>query len=871
MKHIWTILFCLSATAGLRPYALECEARRDPVGIDAAKPRLGWKLSSDVKGDRQTAYQIEVTSDGKNVWDSGRVNSPETLWIPYGGPALQAFTRYQWHVKVWDAKGQASEWSEPAKWTQALTDPGEWRGAWITHPVHELRSGPLPLFRKEVKIDKPVKSALVLIAGLGFHELHINGTKVGEHVLAPAWSNFHATVYYETFDVTSLLKPGANALGVMLGNGFYNVTGGRYVKYLGAFGDPRLAMRLHVTYEDGTSADFATDRTWRVAEGPITFTCIYGGEDYDARRELKGWDTPGYDDKNWFTVGSVEAPGGVMRAQASPAVKVQQTFKTQKMTEPKAGIRIYDLGQNASGWPRITVHGDAGAVVKMVPGELLDKEGYVSQRSSGGPNSFSYTLRGGAKETWEPRFTYYGFRYVQVETTGHVDVDTVEGRFVHLDAPKVGTFECSNERINKIHALINAAILSNLQHVMTDCPHREKLGWLEQAHLMGPSIMYNLDLRTFWPKLLADVREAQLANGLVPDIAPEYVVFSRGFRDSPEWGSAGTLVAGLDYQWYGDRQTLADSYVSMKAYSDYLDSRLKDGLLTYGLGDWYDIGPKGPGVSQLTPLGLTASSIYYSDLDVLARTAKLLGKPGDQVKFDLRALKLRTAFNREYYKAAEKSYATGSQTSLAMPFALYLVPKEARATVLDKLVADIRAKGNHTTAGDIGYHYVLEALRRGGRGDVIFDMVNENTPPSYAGQIAAGATTLTEAWDTNPHSSQNHLMLGHIEEWFYAGLAGIRPDDMSVGLHHIYIEPQVVGDVNWVKANWDTPRGPVKVDWKRDSGALTLNVDLPPGMTATVKLPGQTAREIASGHTELMPGAAAPAPAARKTRARRRK
>jgi hypothetical protein len=854
MKQLSIFLFCLTASAALRPYGLECEARQNPVGVDALKPRLGWKLASDVKGDRQTAYQIEVTANGQVVWDSKRVNSPDSLWINYNGADLQPFTRYAWRVKVWDAKAKESDWSAPASWTMALTDPTQWRGAWITHPNHQLRSGPLPVFRKDVKVEKTIKNALILVAGLGFHELYVNGTKVGDHVLSPAWSNYRATVFYETFDVTSLLKPGANALGVMLGNGFYNVAGGRYVKYIGSFGDPRLALRLHVEYQDGTSADVATDRTWRVTEGPITFSCMYGGEDYDARRELGAWAQPGYDDSAWLTPNQVEAPGGVMRAQSSPAIKVQQTFATKKMTEPKPGVRVYDMGQNASAWPRIEVRGDAGAVVKMTPGELLDANGMVSQRSSGGPNTFSYTLGGAGKQAWEPRFTYYGYRYLQVETTGHVEIDKVESRFVHLDAAQVGAFECSNERFNQIHALINAAILSNLQHSLTDCPHREKLGWLEQAHLMGAAVMYNRDMRTFWPKMLADVREAQLTNGLIPDIAPEYVVFGRGFRDSPEWGSAGVLVPDLAWRWYGDRATLAASYTSIKNYADYLDSKLEKGLLGYGLGDWYDIGPRGPGVSQLTPLGVTASSIYYADLDVLARAARLLGKPGDQVRADLRALKLRTAFNRTYFKASEKSYATGSQTSLSMPLALYLVPKEARAAVLDKLVADIRAKGNHTTAGDIGYHYVLEALRNGGRGDVIFDMANSDTPPSYAAQLKGGATSLTEAWDTNPSSSQNHLMLGHIEEWFYAGLAGIRPDDMSPGLKHIFITPQAVGDLKWVKAAWETPRGPVKVDWKKDGTALEVNIELPPGMTATVKLPGSPAREIGSGRSELRAG-----------------
>jgi alpha-L-rhamnosidase len=847
-RAVCGLFVAAACCAAVRPYGLECEARRNPVGIDAARPRLGWQLRSEEKNQRQVAYQILAATDRArlapgqaDLWDSGRVESEETSWIPYAGSELKPFQRAWWKVRVWDAAGTPSDWSEAAEWTTALLDPFEARGAWISHPDHSLRSGPLPLFRKEFAIDKPLRRALILVSGMGFHELRINGEKVGDHQLAPAWTNFHATVLYETFDVTTRLKPGANAIGVLLGNGFYNVAGGRYVKYSGSFGHPRLFVQLHLEFQDGTTREVSTDGTWKVQEGPIVFSCIYGGEDYDARREIDGWDRPGYDDSGWRRVTTVEAPGGVLRAQSSPPVRVIETFRPVRITEPKPGVLVYDLGQNFAGWPKITVSGTAGSQVRLIPGELLDSSGLVTQRSSGGPSYFTYILRGGAKETWSPRFSYYGFRYVQVEG---VRPQELEGEFLHLDAPRTGRFESSNELFNRIHKLIDAAVRSNLQHVLTDCPHREKLGWLEQSYLMGPSLLYNWDLRTFLPKIIRDMREAQTVDGLAPDIAPEYVVFGKGFRDSPEWGSASVLVPWLAWEWYGDRATLESAFGMMRSYVDYLGSRAKDGLLSYGLGDWYDIGPKGPGYSQLTPQGVTATATWWRDLRVLGRAAGLLGM---QDTFSPEAARVLDRFNREFYRAGANTYATGSQTALAMPLALGLAPEAARPGLVEKLVADIRSRGNHTSAGDIGYSYVVNALLQAGRSDVLFDMASEKSAPSYAAQLAAGATSLTEAWDANPHSSQNHLMLGHIEQWFYAGLAGIRIDPDSAGLRHLFIRPEPVGDVKWVKASLDTFRGPVSVNWRRDGSSFRLEVTIPPGMTADVGAPGGAPVRIGSG------------------------
>ena len=527
---------------------------------------------------------------------------------------------------------------------------------------------------------------------------------------------------------------------------------------------------------------------------------------------------------------------------------MKESFRPVKVTHPKPGIAVYDLGQNFAGWPKITRRAPPAHRCGWFPANCSTPGGMVTQRSSGGPVYFTYTLKGVGAETWAPRFTYYGFRYLQVETTAAVS--EVEGQFIHLDVPRAGEFSCSNPLLNRIHALIDAAVRSNLQHVLTDCPHREKLGWLEESHLMGPSLLYNWDLRTFLPKIARDMREAQTVDGLVPDIAPEYVVFRGGFRDSPEWGSAAVLVPWLGWQWYGDRQLLAAS-----VSDDAVVCRLPGvegevtASLSYGLGDWYDIGPKPPGVSQLTPLGLTATATYARDLRVLAEAAEVLAETGGRkpVRGNGSSGDQRRS-ERPFHDPSAETFATGSQTSLAMPLALDLAPRGSRAALVDKLVADIRKRGNHTSAGDIGYTYVIGALLDAGRSDVIYDMATETSAPSYAAQLAAGATSLTEAWDANPNSSQNHFMLGHVEQWFYAGLAGIRPDFSTPGLTRVRIAPQPVQGLDWVKAKWDTFRGPIAVEWRREGGKVRLSIDIPPGIIATVPALG---KEIGSGHHEM--------------------
>ncbi|HEY1216984.1 MAG TPA: family 78 glycoside hydrolase catalytic domain, partial [Bryobacteraceae bacterium] len=639
------------------------------------------------------------------------------------------------------------------------------------------------------------------------------------------------------------------------GNGMYNVqkVPGRYTKFVGSFGQPKLIFQMRITDGDGRSEVVRSDPSWKFHEGPITFSHAYGGEDFDARLEPEGWDKPGFKDDGWSPAVEVEGPGGLLRSQENPSPTVMRVYKPIHVREPKPGVRVYDLGQNFAGWPEVMVRGRAGSTVKLIPGELLEPSGLVTQKASGGPQWFSYVLKGGGPERWHPRFSYYGFRYVQVETTEATDgadkpdVLSLQGNFVRANVANAGEFSSSNVLFNGIHVLINSAIQSNLQNVLTDCPHREKLGWLEESHLLGSALMYGYDIARLYEKISDDMHDAQTIDGMVPEIAPEYTVFPAPFRDSPEWGSAVVLDPWITYQHYGDTRNLAEHYDDMKRYVEYLGSKAKDQKIAYGLGDRYDIGPGEPGYTKLTSLGLTATAIYYADITTLRNTALLLGKQNDAVALDKLAQSVRSSFNQHLYKHQEKVYDRGSQTALAMPLVLGLVPEEDRTAVLTKLVENIRQHDNHVTAGDIGFHYVVSALLDGGRSDVLYDMLCRTDSPSYGYQLQQGATTLTEAWDANPRHSQNHFMLGHAEEWFYRGLAGIDFDLSRPEQEWIRIKPQSVGDVQRASATYKSVLGAITSKWTRNGSKFTLEIVIPANAASTVYVPRSASQQVKEG------------------------
>ena len=702
---------------------------------------------------------------------------------------------------------------------------------------------------------KPIAQALLFVTGLGQYEARLNGKNVTATVLNPGWTDYRRTVAYDTYNVTPLLHPGANALGLLLGNGMYHVddTRHRYTKFVASMGQPKSIAQLEVTYTDGSHERIATDTTWQTHPGPITFSSTYGGEDYDARAEPLGWDKPGFSAKDWQPACAVEGPGGTLRAGQSAPLTIAQQFTPQHITNPAPGVTVYDLGENMSGWPAIKVQGPAGATIRLLAGELLDSHGRVTQKSAhafpDAPVLFDYTLSGSASpETWHPRFAYYGFRYVEVTTTTPAQAQpkilSLTGDFIHADVLTAGTFTTSNPLFTNIHRLIDGAVLSNLVSVLTDCPTREKLGWLEQTHLNASTLMLNYNVTSLYEKMARDMEDAQRPNGLIPSIAPEYVAFTDDaghdteFRDSPEWGSAIILSPWALYQFTGDTLPLTEAYPAMQRYLAHLSSRSSGHLLSYGLGDWYDIGPGDPGVSQLTGKSVTATATYYQDLTAMAAIARLTGHPGDAPAYLSEAAEVRDAFNSKLFHANTGVYDRGSQTAQAMPLALGMVPADHVQQVLAHLIDDIHAHHDHVTAGDVGFHYVVRALTDLGRSDILAAMLSRTDSPSYGYQLTRGATTLTEAWDTNPDDSQNHFMLGHGEEWFYRGLAGLSVDMARGPQAAIELRPSPVAGVDSASATYNSALGPVTSAWQRTpNGGILLKVSIPVGAEATLRIP----------------------------------
>lgn len=864
------ILFSLQVKAQqLAVTELTCEFTSAPIGLEELHPRLSWLLTSNQRNVKQVAYRILVADNLANlsknlgnVWDTKKVNSSQSILIPYAGKGLEAVKTYYWKVMVWDNQKNVTIWSKPNTWQMGLLNKTDWKGAqWIGYEklADSLKVLPgqgqkptakgdvLPLLRKEFVVAKKIKKATAFVAGLGHFDLRLNGKKVGNHFLDAGWTQYEKTALYVAFDITNQLKPGNNAIGVMLGNGFYFIPRDeRYRKLELSYGFPKMICRVVIDYTDGTSQNIISNDQWKTTGGPITFSSIYGGEDYNANLEMLGWDTAPYNDKDWKKPVIVDGPPSLI-AQTAPPIKVFLTFSPVSILEVKPGVWVYDLGQNASAIPKITFKGLKNAKVRIKPSELLKSDGSITTEPIGTPVYFDYTLKGGVAETWQPQFMYYGFRYVQIEGAVPAgkpnpkklpEISNLQSLHTRNASAEIGTFNCSSQLFNRTYNLIDWSIRSNMASVFTDCPHREKLGWLEEAHLVGASARYTYDIAGLSNKTVNDMMDAQTENGLVTSIAPEYDKFGGPFRDSPEWGSNSIIMPWYLYEWYGDERVLSKAYPMMQSYLSYLQTKEKDGIVTHGLGDWYDIGPKPPGVSQLTPLGLTATSIYYYDLMIMVKIAKLLNKPQDQAAYQAKAEKLKLAFNKKYFKEDCKQYATGSQTSNAMAMYMGLVDPVNQPAILEQIVKDIQDKKNSLTTGDIGYRYLLRVLAANGRSDVIFDMNSNSKVPGYGYQLDRGATALTESWQGANNASNNHMMLGHLTEWFYSDLAGIKSVDNAVAFKELIIDPQVVGDVSYAKATHLSPYGLIVSSWKKEGKIFTLNVEVPVNTTATICLPG---------------------------------
>ncbi|MFH6998795.1 glycoside hydrolase family 78 protein [Flavobacterium sp. FlaQc-57] len=875
-----TLLVTFISNGQISVVRLTCEMAENPLAVAQDQPRLSWQLVSKESNASQIGYQILVASSEEklknnegDIWNSGRVNSNKNLQIVFGGSPLKSETKYFWKVKVWNQTGKISEWSKTAFFRISPKDSDLnpiWIGAITKADSHlpEGRNYHSATYKREKKdaiinasdslsrrsimlrkpflVSKEIKEAVVYISGLGHYELTINGKKIGTSEFAPLWTDYDKTVNYNTYEVTSeQLKKGKNVVGVLLGNGMYNTLAERYTKFFVSFGPPTLFFKMKVVYKDGSEETIKSDESWKYSKSPITYNSIFGGEDYNANLEQKDWNKAGFNDSAWKKVVVQEAPKGVLRAQTAPPITIQKQYNIASVKELKPNFYVFNMGQNLSGFTTIKVKGKKGQTVRVWVGEGLNDDGTIGQGRSGKPYYYDYTLKGEGVEEWQPKFSYYGFQYVQIENINYKKTKDqnlptlvdLKSNFIYNSAGEAGTFESSNVIFNKAHELINNSIKSNFQSVFTDCPQREKLGWLEEVHLNGPGLMFNYNLESYIPAMMQNISDSQRENGLIPTIVPEYVVFGGDFTDSPEWGVTGVILPWMYYEYYGDASLLEKYYPVMKKYVDYLGTKATNHIVSHGLGDWYDYGTHAAGYSKNSPIALSATSHYFYGASLVAKAAKLLNKTEDILKYETLTADIKNAFNKEFFNVETKQYGTNSQFSNAVPVYMDIVEPQYKAAVMQNLLSDIKAKGDRLTTGDVGNRYLFQALAQNGENEMMYKMNNHYDAPGYGFQIKFGLTTLTEQWDPRKGNSWNHFMMGQIEEWFYQSLAGIVPDNKNPGFKHFFIQPEIVGDMTFVKASYKSIYGNIASAWEKKDGKLILKVEIPVNTSATIKLP----------------------------------
>ena len=893
--RVWGAAFAASHLCVL---STTCELQKHFITVTEV-PRLGWQMKADRNGEKQSAYEIEVRNaiNKKTVYKTGKIGSTDSQFIKLSTDKICAGNTYEWRVRVYDAGNQPSAWSKfqmfcfapsftkQATWIAAMRNSDArlpegriYQGAvlknakaeWDKSDTMSVRSICL---RKEFSVGKKIAKAIVHVSGLGQYVMNINGKPVSNDEFAPLWSDYDKTVYYNTFDVTSQLRGGANAIGVMLGNGFYNAQGrGRYTKLQVAFGVPTLWLQLDIAYSDGTHQTVKTDATWKFAPSAVTFNSIYGGESYDARLEQKGWDSPGFDASAWRYAELNEGPKGELVPQQAKPVRIMEHFspvsskklnpsdftaisKIQKRM-PDSSAVVLDMGQNLAGFPQITVRGKRGQKISMWVSEALTPEGAINQRQTDRQHFYEYTLKGDGRETWHPHFSYYGFRYIQIEgavlkgekNDRHLPViDDVKSCFIYNSADEISSFACSDTLFNKVHRLIERAVRSNMQSVFTDCPHREKLGWLEQNHLNGPGLYYNYDLTAYMAKEMRDIADSQQPDGMVPTIAPLYTIFAgKGlddFGNSPEWGSVLIIIPFQYRDAYGDDSLIRKYYANMVRYIDYLSSRADGGILSFGLGDWYDYGDFKAGFSRNTPVPLVATAQYIMDIQYMIEAARIVGNASDESRFSHLLTNVVKSFNNKFFDTEKGTYGTGSQCSNALPLFLGICG-ENRDKAMAALLGDIKKHGNRLTTGDVGNRYLFQTLARNGYNDLMYKMMAHDEAPGYGFQLKFGATTLTEQWDPRQGSSWNHFMMGQIDEWFFRTIGGIitQPDGSIV------IAPVAAGSLKNADVTTANLYGKIRSCWTlSDDGLFSLECEIPCGSSATIQMPDGSRHSVGCG------------------------
>lgn len=828
---------------------LKCEHLVKPLGVDTPKPRLSWLLKDDRKGAAQTAYRIVMGTDSLavvnrkgNVWVSGKVNADENL-ITYQGEPLAPFTKYFWVVDIWDHEHREVKSLHIASFETGMQETTNWKGAWITDN-HDIHLKPAAYFRKEFESVKKIKTARVYIAAAGFYELTINGERVGNHRLDPNFTRYDRRALYLTHDITSLLKNGKNAIGVILGNSWYNhqSTAVWFFDQAPWRARPKFCMDVKVTYEDGSIETISTDKTWKTSTGAIIFNSIYTAEHHDARLEQKGWNTINFVDTAWQSASYTPAPTQNVVSQQMHPVRDVKSIDPVSIRKFSNFNYVYNLGQNIAGVSELKVTGEAGTTIRLVHSERLTKEGKADlsnldyhYRPTDDKDPFQtdiFILSGNGYETFRPKFNYKGFQYIEILSDKPIELtkESLTAYFMHSDVPAIGKIETSNETLNKIWAATNNSYLSNLFGYPTDCPQREKNGWTGDGHIAIETGLYNFDAITVYEKWIADHQDEQQANGVLPAIIPTGV-WGYDWANGVDWTSSIAIIPWNIYLFYGDTHLLEEAYDNIKRYVDYIDANSPTGLTDWGLGDWIPI-------KYVANKELTTSIYFFVDTQILARAAELLGKEKDAVKYLSLSRKIKDAINVKYLNGETGIYAAGLQTELSAPLYWGIVPNDVRSRVAKKLAERVEADEG-LDVGLLGSKTILNALSENGYADLAYKLASNEEYPSWGWWIKNGATTLYENWkiEGNTDISLNHIMFGEISAWFYKGLGGIKPDAEQPGFKNVLLEPHFVDSLDRFSANYNGPYGTILSSWKKIGKKITYEVTIPANSTARLILP----------------------------------
>lgn len=828
---------------------LRCEYLVNPLGVDSPNPRLSWMMADSGFGAKQLAYQVQVSTDSLelihaqgNAWDSGKVESGAML-IRYCGDPLKPFTRYFWSVSVWNQKNERIN-SEVASFETGMMRMSNWQGAWISDDK-DANERAAPYFRKEFETGKAIKSARVYVAAAGLFELYINGVKTGDHVLNPAYTRFDRRNLYVSFDVTKQLQNGKNAIGVLLGNGWYNHQSTAVWDFHKApwRNRPAFCLDLRIAYDDGTCETITSGKDWKTSLGSVVFNSIYTAEHHDARLEQSGWNDAGFDDSKWNGVIYRSAPSGNIVSQLMHPIRRVQKIEAKSMTRLNDSTVVYDLGRNIAGLSQITLEGDEGTVLKLKHGERLYANGHVDlsnidvhYRPTDESDPFQtdiYILGGKGEETFAPHFNYKGFQYVELSFNKpvHLTKASLCGYFMHSDVPPVGSVTSTNETINKIWEATNNSYLSNLFGYPTDCPQREKNGWTGDAHIAIETALYSFDGITIYEKWLADHRDEQQANGVLPSIIPTDG-WGYEWGNGPDWTSTIALIPWNIYLFYGDASLLEASYDNIKRYVDHITEISPSGLTNWGLGDWVPVKSK-------SPVELTSSCYYYADACILAKAAKLLNKPEDETHYTALAQKIKDAFNAKYFHPETNTYADGTQTEMSAPLYWGLVPETVKSQVAANLAKRVEQDQFHLDVGLLGQKSVLNALSENGYAEVAYKLASQETFPSWGWWMVNGATSLLENWDIHAQNdiSMNHIMFGEIGAWLYKGLGGIFPDAKQPGFKKVLLKPSFVSSLNGLDVSHQSPYGKIRSAWVQQKKTILYTVTIPPNSSADLYLP----------------------------------